>query len=146
MRMSMDERCMEPLLFQTHIFAVSSMQWGYAKRFFSQSSDPNKLMFEHNVLHQCVLKGCTGMINPSPSLGARHLWRSWRHQYDVIRSRDAFADITNWCAICHFLWHPLPPSHTPRRLDYRAFGARPVAPSNWNPDYAPDCMHCIRLS
>jgi len=51
MRISTDQRCMEPLFFQTRIFAVSSMGCGYAKRFFSHSYDPNKLMLEHNVLH-----------------------------------------------------------------------------------------------
>jgi len=37
--------------FQTDIFGVSIRRWGYAKCFFSQSSNPNKLILEHNVLH-----------------------------------------------------------------------------------------------
>lgn len=60
---STDQRCMDPLFFQTHIFAVLSRGWGYAKCFFSQSSNPNKLIIEHNVLHYCVLKGCTRIVN-----------------------------------------------------------------------------------
>jgi len=38
-------------------------------------------------------------VDPDPSFQMQRLWRLWRHEYDVIESRDVIDDVTNRCAI-----------------------------------------------
>jgi len=53
---------------------------------FSQSSKPNELIFQHNVLRLCVIKEPIRIVDPGPSLRMRwHVTSPWRHQ--LMRSR-----------------------------------------------------------
>jgi len=50
-----------------------------------------------------LLKGYTQIVDQGPSLQMRRLGRLWHHDYDVVESRDAIDDVTNWRAVGTFL-------------------------------------------
>jgi len=42
-----------------------------------------------------VLKEPTRIVDPDPSFWMRRLWKLWRHEYEVIESREVIDDVTN---------------------------------------------------
>jgi len=48
-------------------------------------------------------KSSTRITDPDPSFRIGRLWRSWRHEYDVIESRDVIDDVTDRRAVDTFL-------------------------------------------
>jgi len=73
--------------------------------FFHQSSKPNEPIFNTMFYDSVCLQGPHG-YDPSPSF--RRLWILWRHEYDVIKSRDVIDDIikqrtvgTIWVPVGH---------------------------------------------
>jgi len=49
------------------------------------------------------LKRSTRIVDPGPSFRMRRLRILWRHEYDVIESRDVINDVTNGLAVGTYL-------------------------------------------